>query len=74
MECNSQPFYWAALSEYINVLSVYEKEMEHSRNRGSLFSRMFRHSTYPELVHKIEGVVTDTNPDISFILSPSYYM
>ncbi len=48
--------------------------MERSRQRGSLFSRMFGRTTYEELVSKIEGNVTDTNPDLSFILSPSYFM
>lgn len=60
--------------EYLAVLGTYEMEMEETRKKSSLFSRLFGRTTYEELLNKMEAPVEDKNPDLSSIISPSYYM
>lgn len=60
--------------EYLAVLGAYETEMEETRKKSSLFSRLFGKTTYEELLAKMEAPVEDKNPDLSSIISPSYYM
>ena len=56
------------------MLGAYETEMEETRKKSSLFSRLFGKTTYEELLAKMEAPVKDKNPDLSSIISPSYYM
>ena len=60
--------------EFMAVLGVYEVEMEQTRKRSSLLSRMFGKTTYEELLKNMDADVEDKNYDLSSIVSPSYYL
>ena len=68
----TQPYYWSALLEYLSVLGVYEQEMDKTKVRRSLLSRLFKKATDEEILQKMEAPVEDKNSDLEFILSPTY--
>lgn len=58
--------------EYLSVLGVYEQEMDKTKVRRSLLSRLFKKATDEEILQKMEAPVEDKNSDLEFILSPTY--
>ena len=70
---NIQPYYWSAILEYLSVLGVYEMEMDKTHIKRGLLSRLFKKLSDNDLIIKMENPVKDTNSDLEFILSPSYF-